>query len=502
MLGKATKLKVAIYVRKSRDNGEGKEDTLFNQSRSLQDYAQIKGYDYDLFEEVESSLLFDRPELSKMLIGIEQGIYKRIVIVHVDRLGRDTIILNTIAKLCLKNNVLIETPETTYNMNEPATKMMFGFQSVIAEAEMDNIRDRLAKGKFNTVSLRKRHLVSIPPFGYYYDKNDKNLHPNPEQVPVFKLIVELALKGYSSSMIADKLNSLGYKTSKGNNFRPDNILRTLKKRVYLGEGYYNSKRLGKKATAKGCHEPLITEEDYIRIQSLFKSRISKENTKSLGLKSPLNKLLICGVCGKGLTIQKNNKVSKDKQNDLSFFHIRPCRHKLPDLTKCYNGGVKIDKVEKAVINSLKTYRGSLSAELSNLLKNDTSEQEDKLKANLKNLRLELTKKDVQEEKLLDLYLNDKISQEKYDKRAIAIEESKVSLTTEIELQEYKLNQLDASVYAGKVEKAISLIDKFEEMPLDEQHATLRLIIEKIVFTKPLGPYKNKETKIEVHFREL
>ncbi|MEC2054261.1 recombinase family protein [Peribacillus psychrosaccharolyticus] len=494
-------MKVAIYSRKSRDNGNGKEETLFNQSSSLKSYAEKKGYTYDLFEEVESSLN-ERPELTKVQLGIEQGLYNRIIIVHVDRLGRNISILSTIAKLCLTHNVMIETPETVYDMKDPSTKMMFGFQSVIAEAEMDNIRDRLAKGKYNTVAERGRHLVSVAPLGYSYDKNDKKLHVNPDQAPIVRKIVELALSGYSTRIIAEKVNQLGYKTAQGSFFKGDSIQRILKRRTYLGEGFYNSKRLGKSATAKDCHEPLITEEDFNTIQTLLKSRICKQNTKSLGIKSPLNKLLVCGKCGGGLTIQKNNKVSKDKQKDLSFYQVRPCHHHINEYTHCDNGGIKIGKLEKIVFEAIKDKKDSIKKELQRLLKNDVSGTKSRMESNLLNIKKELLNQDNQLDKLLNLYLKEKVSEEVYDTKSATIKEVKENLKSEIELLEYQLEKLDVSSQLTKVDKVIHLIDNFHEMAIEDQQATLRLLIEKVVLTKPKGQLKSSDTKVEIHFREL
>lgn len=51
--------------------------------------AELKGYSYDLFQEVESSINWNRPELAKMFEGIMLVKYSRVLVAHTDRLSRD-----------------------------------------------------------------------------------------------------------------------------------------------------------------------------------------------------------------------------------------------------------------------------------------------------------------------------------------------------------------------------------------------------------------------------
>ncbi|MCM3767040.1 hypothetical protein [Neobacillus niacini] len=56
MVQAATKLKVALYVRKSREEDGGAEETLLNQRETLIIIDEQKGYSFDIFQEVESSI--------------------------------------------------------------------------------------------------------------------------------------------------------------------------------------------------------------------------------------------------------------------------------------------------------------------------------------------------------------------------------------------------------------------------------------------------------------
>ena len=56
MVQTATKLKVALYVRKSREGEGGTEETLHTQRETLVRIADQKGYNYDLFNRLSPQL--------------------------------------------------------------------------------------------------------------------------------------------------------------------------------------------------------------------------------------------------------------------------------------------------------------------------------------------------------------------------------------------------------------------------------------------------------------
>jgi site-specific DNA recombinase len=495
------KKKQALYIRKSREGENGADETLHTQKETLIRLAEEKGYNNpDVFEEIESSIKWNRPELAKMVASIEEGKYDRILVTHIDdRLGRDIGLLDDIKKLCMEHEIIIETPDNVIRFDDENQELLFGFSSVLSDFEYKRIRHRLNKGKYDAVAISNRWIGSIAPIGYTWDKNSKQLIVNEDEKKIVRKMVELALQGYSSRLIAEKVNKLGYRSRKGVPFKTDRVLGILHNRVYLGESKYDSKRLKKVAIAKDTHEALMTEAEFNKIQDLFNSRRSKENLQSLGVKSSVNKLLVCGVCGKGLTIQKNNKVTKGG-NDASFYQIRPCRHQIDEDTICYNAGCKISYVEDAVIQELKSHKIQLQQELVNLLENDTSDIEDSLTSTLEKLQAELTKQERKAKRLLDLYLDEELDKKSYQERKQTAEDTITALKNEISIVQHKLNSLDASAQLAKVNEVMDMIENFEDMELEEQNATLKLLINHIVFTRTTET--DYQPTIDIKWREL
>ncbi|PEF35328.1 hypothetical protein CON84_23450 [Bacillus sp. AFS094228] len=497
--------KVAIYVRKSRKNKNTVEESLETQRKMLEKIAKKKSYDYTVFQEVGSSEDKNRPEYNKMMDAIENDEFSRVLVYAKDRLSRSKVMDAMLEELFKEKNILIETPSNEIDLNDPRQAFYETINTAMNADELERSKIRQSDGRFNVVQIHKRWLGSRPPLGYDWDRNVKKLTINPKEKGIVRKMVELALNGYSSRQIADKLNKLGYRGKLGAPFKTDRILEVLHNRVYLGEAKLNSVRRKEKAIAKDCHDAIITEDEFNQIQALFKGRRSGAGKYgSLGAKSPLNGLLICSVCNKGLTIQLNNKgISKVTGKSLAFYQIRPCLHYLDEdrLIKCHNKGIKISTIEDAVKESLGNYKKDILEALNKLDNQDTSDMEQNLKNNLNLLTKELNKKERGIKRLLELYVEEQeIDKQEYTESKRVLEGSKTELLEEIELVSNKLKNMDTTSQISKLEKVKDMIDKFDDMEVEAQNALLKTVINKIVFTKT--PDTNNQPEIDIHWREL
>lgn len=138
--------------------------------------------------------------------------------------------------------------------------------------------------------------------------------------------------------------------------------------------------------------------------------------------------------------------------------------------------------------------------LVSLLAEDTSDIETNLSTTLGGLKTDLTKQEKKAQRLLDVYLEGDIDKSTYQQRKKTAEDTISALTIEINILEHKLNSLDDSAQVNKVSGIIEMIDNFEEMELEEQNATLKLIVSGIVYTKTADT--NNELEIDIKWREL
>ncbi|MCM3767038.1 hypothetical protein [Neobacillus niacini] len=119
---------------------------------------------------------------------------------------------------------------------------------------------------------------------------------------------------------------------------------------------------------------------------------------------------------------------------------------------------------------------------------------------MESLETDLAKQERKAKRLLDLYLDKELDKDSYQQKMKALEDTISALKNEIILIQSKLNSLDATAQVDKVKGIIEMIDTFEEMELEEQNATLKLIIKEIVYTKTADT-KN-EPVLDIKWREL
>ncbi len=146
------------------------------------------------------------------------------------------------------------------------------------------------------------------------------------------------------------------------------------------------------------------------------------------------------------------------------------------------------------------YKQELEQSLVSLLDEDTSDLENNFKSNLESLEADLAKQERKAKRLLDLYLDEELDKQSYQQKKQALEDTISALNNEINIVSHKLESFDATAQVDKVKGIIEMIDNFEEMELEEQNATLKLIISGIVFTRTADT--NNEPVIDIKWREL
>lgn len=481
-----TNEKVCLYIRKSReDENKGEAETLYNQRESLIRLAESKGYKYEIFEEVESSVDFNRPELVRMLTALDTGSYTKILCTKIDRIGRETSILSEVKKICVKHNILIETPSTVYDLKEKNQKMMYNFSSLIAEAEYDEIRERLARGKVNSVQLRNRWIGSTAPFGYIYDKNKKKLKYHPEHSKVFRNMVELALEGYTFSEIAATLNDKGHRTQNNNRWTAGRIQKILKNKTYLGHAEYNSTTVNENAYATDCHDALMTEDEQRMILTLSGSRKTYDNTRNWGkTKTVLDGLVFCGECHRGMSIQISKKKSA-KRGEWSFYQARRCIHYNQDGVRCSNHGCKIDILEKGLIEYLNLHKQEIEERIIQLENEDKSGIFEEISSKISDVEDSIKKQENKINKLTDIYLDGDMEKDEYNNRKKNLIEQKQLLENDLNYLKVKLKSTDTKQVIKEYKNTLKNIEIFlnENNPIDMRNKSLKTFLSRLELSK-------------------
>ncbi len=236
------------------------------------------------------------------------------------RFARNTLdSIDYIRELRLLGIGVVSEKENMNTLNEDS-EMLITILSCFAQAESESISKNVSWGihqsfKNGNVPMQYSRLL-----GYRKGKNDA---PEivPDEAEVVKEIYRCYLDGMSMNLIADRLNEKGLKTKKNNSpYRKAVIQRILTNEKYAGDAIlqktYVTDCITKKTRknngelpmyiVKNHHDPIISRDDFNRVQEEMARRSAKRNiaeklTKTeqgkYSAKYALSELLFCGECG-------------------------------------------------------------------------------------------------------------------------------------------------------------------------------------------------------------
>ena len=247
--------RACVYTRVSTDaQGEVDKVSLPEQERMAKACIESKGWRYIRTYEDNgySGRTTDRPALQQMLSDIEKGEIDAVVIYKLDRLSRkqrDT--LSIIEEFLLKNEVDLVSLNETLDTSSPWGRAMIGVLSSFNQLESENIAMRTAMGRYAT-AREGGYAGGKPPLGYRAVEG--HLVIVPEEAEIVRLVFALRSEGKTLLAITDELNSRGYKSKKGNEFKHSAIQTILNNETtYRGNYKYG------KESCENTHEPILKD---------------------------------------------------------------------------------------------------------------------------------------------------------------------------------------------------------------------------------------------------
>lgn len=245
--------KACVYTRVSTDaQGEDGKVSLPEQERMAKACIESKGWQYIRTYEDNgySGRTTDRPALQQMLTDIENGEIEAVVIYKLDRLSRkqrDT--LSIIEEYLLKNEVDLVSLNETLDTSSPWGRAMIGVLSSFNQLESENIAMRTAMGRY-AAAREGGYAGGKPPLGYRAVEG--HLVIVPEEAEIVRLVFALRSEGKTLQAITNELNSRGYTSKKGNEFKHSAIQTILNNEsTYRGNYKYG------KEGCENTHEPIL-----------------------------------------------------------------------------------------------------------------------------------------------------------------------------------------------------------------------------------------------------
>lgn len=215
-----------------------------------------------------------------------------------DRLSRNAGDLGSLVDL-MDQKALIEIRTFSQKFtNSPSEKFMLMILCSTAKLENDNKSENVKRGLRTRCEQGLR--PSMAPTGYLNEKRkDKacQVIVDPVRAPIVKQMFEkVANEQWSGRKLYYWLrHDVKLTTEAGKSLSLSNIYMLLRKTFYYGIFEYPK---GSGNWYTGQHTPIITKELYDRVQEqIVRSDINKNSDKEFAF----TKLIICGLCGSGVT---------------------------------------------------------------------------------------------------------------------------------------------------------------------------------------------------------
>lgn len=321
-----------------------------------------------------------------------------------------------------------------------------------------------------------------PPLGYQITVKNEPPVIVPREAQIIRLIFhQYAIEGKSIFSIAKYLNSLGLKTSHGNDFEKRSLEYILRNPTYIGKIRWNRtesttnriKDPDEWIVEDGQHEAIIEEDLFCKAQQRFQAEHHLRGSKPSSISRHwLSGLLKCSSCGRTLSS------SKQTRNGRIYYSFQCCGYLKGKCSTSHS--ISAAKAEAAVLEILKR---DLSIHSLIFKPQDTSMTPD---STIQLLKSQIEKIKQKEARIKKSYSNgvDTLEEYKINKELLQIEQKELlSQINSIQLAAVK--DEEKILRHSKDPNLTCVCDMIasDNFTIQQKNEALRCIIFKIVFDK-------------------
>lgn len=370
------KIKYFLYTRRSSDESSDRQvqsiDDQISHLKKLANDLNLSVIEV-LTESYSAKMPLQRPVFNEMLERIKRGEANGILCWQINRLSRNPVDSANVQWLLQQG--IIKSIQTSDGERRPEDNaVLFSVESGVSTQYIIDLRKNIKRGLYS--KLEKGWLPCQAPFGYKNCPETRTIIKDPDTFPLFRKMWDLMLTGaYSPKKIIDIANKeWGFVTRKtkrqgGKPLSLSGMYKIFNNQFYAGIINYGDQ------TLNGKHEPMITLEEFDRVQLLLgkygKRRPKKKDFAYTGI-------IKCGECGGSVTAESKDKIIKST-NDLKTFIYYRCTHKKKYANCSQKGCVNLNTLEDQIIDELDRY--TIMPEFLDLVINilDKSEEQEILK---------------------------------------------------------------------------------------------------------------------------
>ena len=427
---------IAIYCRVSTEEQSENGYSIDEQERLLEEWCKKMGYViYKCYSDrgISGKNIKDRPALKELLSDAKAGKFDMVISWKINRLSRKLEDVLKIVNLLEKNNITFKSYSEPFETDTPAGRMQFQMMALIGEFERGTIAQNVKMGMIakaksgNWCGGRVLGYDLVPNNSPEEEKKGKNkLEINEKEAEIVRFIFNEYSKGKGYKAITNKMNKLGYKTKKGNNFSVGSIRDILTNPVYIGEIRYNVRQNWSEKRrrninpnpirVKGKHEAIIDRELWDKVQLILESKKGKPSRIYDG-EYPLTGILRCPKCGAGMVISRTtNTLADGSKKRIAYYCCGNWKNK--GTSVCNSNTIRVDKANEYVFKKIEELVSN-EAVIKAVVKNINKERKDKVKPAkrlLGDIDKELEKLDKRKRKIFEAYEDDILTKAEFQIR--------------------------------------------------------------------------------------
>ena len=272
-----------------------------------------------------------------MINDIEAGKIGCVITKDLSRLGRNYIEAGSYIEVYFpRHHVRYIAVNDNVDSNTSQGMDITPFKNILNDMYSRDISKKVLAG-WMTRSRQGKFIGGTPPYGLMRDPNDNgHLIKDPEKAPVIRMIFDLALDGYGSYRIAKVLleKKIPITTMRLNRevdanyytWGASRITAILRNPVYYGahtvckthQKFIRSNTVNKipiedREIIEGCHEPIVSKEEWLRVQKIIDARPNVGVGNSCPYYNIFRGLIVCGTCGRSMQ-SRYEKVGRTAKN--------------------------------------------------------------------------------------------------------------------------------------------------------------------------------------------
>lgn len=470
-------LRGACYIRVSTDN-----QTEFSpeaQLKAIKKYAESNNIiiedEYVFVDEGISGRKADKRPAFQEMIKLAKSKPKKfdVILVHkFDRFARsreDSVVYKSL----LKKECNIRVISITESIEDDKFSVILeAMLEAMAEYYSLNLSDEVKKGM--TEKAERGQFQSSPPFGYTI--KDGVLEIIEDEANIVKVMFEKFVSNELNILqIAKYVNSLGYKTHRGNPFEHRTIEYILRNPVYVGYVRWTPTGKVKRGHStedtiirKSEHKAIIDEETFNKASELIQKnkkmhkKYYKSNTNNLHW---LTGLIKCKLCGS--SILRN---TKDFYQCNGYVKGKCTKSQL----------VKIGNIEKVILEQIKNdFSSNININVKFGIDKSNNEE-----INL--IHSQLDKFKDKEKRIKDSYINGIDTIEEYKENKANLENQKNLLLKQLKILENKNSITSKEEDIKEQLKTVYNILIDNKIDMERKYEVSHMIIDRIDFLRDEG----------------